>query len=445
VDSIVAHDEQRRGGRWSPKDQDHPDTLRTNARLANALLVALAGVSVASALSSCATRVEGRDAGALAGQEPGLRTVEAYFTHESYAPGSEARLVVTSFVPGTSMQVFHVGSVWPQTRYRNEIVGLSVTEPVPVAPYVPIGEWPSGLYFMKLRAPSGDVGYAPFVVRPRVLGEHRVAVVMPTNTWQAYNRRDADGDGKGDTWYENWRIRTIDMTRPFLDHGVPPSFHRYDLPFIRWLALTGKEVDFLTDGDLDQVAGEELVNAYSLIVFPGHHEYVTTREYDAVERYRDLGGNLMFLSANNFFWRVDRDGDYLTKVAQWRNLGRPEAGLIGVQYKANDHGKRRGAYLIRTAAAAEWAFAGTALVVGSAFGSDFGIEIDTTTEASPSSTQVIAEIPQLIGGETAQMIYYETPEGARVFAAGAFTLAGRALDPQVSQVLENIWAHLVEN
>ena len=32
---------------------------------------------------------------------------------------------------------------------------------------------------------------------------------------------------------------------------------------------------------------------------PGH-------EYDAVERYRDLGGNLIFLSSNNFFRRVDR-------------------------------------------------------------------------------------------------------------------------------------------
>ena len=30
-------------------------------------------------------------------------------------------------------------------------------------------------------------------------------------------------------------------------------------------------------------------------------------EYDLVEGFRDLGGNLMFLSANNFFWRVDRE------------------------------------------------------------------------------------------------------------------------------------------
>ena len=48
-------------------------------------------------------------------------------------------------------------------------------------------------------------------------------------------------------------------------------------------------------------------------MFPGHHEYVTTREYDVIERYRDLGGNLMFLSANNFFWRVVRHGQLVAK------------------------------------------------------------------------------------------------------------------------------------
>ena len=50
-------------------------------------------------------------------------------------------------------------------------------------------------------AADGRVGFAPFVVRPRSLGEHRVAVVLPTLTWQAYNLRDDDGDGKGDSWY----------------------------------------------------------------------------------------------------------------------------------------------------------------------------------------------------------------------------------------------------
>jgi hypothetical protein len=40
------------------------------------------------------------------------------------------------------------------------------------------------------------------------------------------------------------------------------------------------------------------------------------------------------------------------------------------------------------------------------------------------------------------MSYYELPNGAKVFAAGAFTLAGRAWMPGIEQVLENLWTRL---
>ena len=40
------------------------------------------------------------------------------------------------------------------------------------------------------------------------------------------------------------------------------------------------------------------------------------------------------------------------------------------------------------------------------------------------------------------MTYYETPEGAKVFAAGAFTLAGSVLQRNVGVLLANLWLHL---
>ena len=56
----------------------------------------------------------------------------------------------------------------------------------------------SGLYYALLTGPDGRVGYAPFVVRPTILGAtSRVLVVLPTNTWQAYNFQDVDGNGYG--------------------------------------------------------------------------------------------------------------------------------------------------------------------------------------------------------------------------------------------------------
>ena len=98
---------------------------------------------------------------------------------------------------------------------------------------------------------------------------------------------------------------------------------------------------------------------------------------------------------------------------------------------------------MRDLAAAPWLFAGTDLSKGSTFGNG-GIEIDKTESGSPRDVHVIAEIPDLFGpGFTAQMTYYETPAGAKVFAAGAFTLAGSVIgDPTVGQLLANLWDKL---
>jgi hypothetical protein len=306
---------------------------------------------------------------------------------------------------------------------------------------VKVGNWPSGLYFARLRAADGRVGFAPFVVRPRRLGEHRVAVVMPTLTWQAYNLRDDDGDGEGDSWYADWRKKTVRLGRPFLSRGVPYNFRRYDLPFLHWLAWTRREVDVLAQSDLESVSSPRaLAAAYDLIVFPGHHEYVTKREYNTIEGFRNLGGNLMFLSANNFFWRVERHGRALTKTKLWRELGRPEARLIGVQYVANGKAPRR-PWIVRSSSARSWIFAGTGLREGSTFAKG-GVEIDRVTASSPRGIQVLAEIPNLFGpGLTAQMSYYESASGAKVFAAGAFYLIRLVhLDPTISRLIENLWA-----
>jgi hypothetical protein len=378
-------------------------------------------------------------------------SVEAAFQRESYPPGVTASLVIFNRTRGLTLQIFHAGPEHLRTWGYSEMQGVPVTHRKRIGAStghrlvrLEIGDWPSGLYFARLTAADGRVGFAPFVVRSNSLGEHRVAVVLPTLTWQAYNLRDDDGDGKGDTWYANWKVHTARLGRPFLNRGVPYNFRRYDLPFLHWVAWTGREVDFLSDADLDGVpSGRALAQAYDLIVFPGHHEYVTTHEYDLVEGYRSLGGNLAFLSANNFFWRIVKHGDVIEKTEQWRALGRPEASLIGVQYRGNDRGEHRGPWIVRDVSAARWLFAGTGLKDGSTFGSG-GIEIDKTGAGSPPDVKVIAEIPNLFGpGFTAQMTYYETPAGAKVFAAGAFTLAGAVLDnPIVNRLLENLWMRL---
>jgi hypothetical protein len=89
--------------------------------------------------------------------------------------------------------------------------------------------------------------------------------------------------------------------------------------------------------------------------------------------------------------------------------------------------------------------AGTDLGVGSAFARG-GVEIDQVSGSSPRDVRVVAEIPHLFGpGMKAQMTYYETGHGARVFAAGAFHLT-RAVtsDPVVWRMLANLWARMTK-
>jgi hypothetical protein len=377
-------------------------------------------------------------------------SVEAAFRSESYAPDQNATLVISNRAPGLRLQVFRSGPERIVTRSNATMHGVRVTAPTRIGTSsgrqvvrVPVGNWPSGLYFARLSATDGRVGFAPFVVRPRRLGEHRVAVVLPTLTWQAYNLRDEDGDGEGDSWYASWKHKTVRLGRPYLSRGVPYNFRRYDLPFLHWLALTGRDVDVLAQSDLEAVRSPRvLASAYDLIVFPGHHEYVTRREYDVVERFRDLGGNLLFLSANNFFWRVEKRGDVITKTRLWRDLGRPEASLIGVQYRANGKAPRQ-PWIVRRDSAGSWIFAGTGLRTGSAFARG-GVEVDQTVASSPEGVRVLAEIPNVFGpGFTAQMTYYETLRGAKVFAAGAFYFTRLIhVDPVVSRIVANLWNRL---
>jgi hypothetical protein len=391
---------------------------------------------------------EGYAAAKARHQEPDA--IEAAFPFESYRPGATAVLRIWTPTRAASVRIFHVGPE-PQLTIGDKLMeGVPVSTPRRFAELrggqtirIAIGNWPSGLYFAKVTSP-GRLGFAPFVVAPKRLGEHSVAIVLPTRTWQAYNFRDDGGDGKGDTWYATKGHLQARLGRPFLNRGVPPHYRNYDLRFLRWLHQSGRKVDVLSQAELDGTTGPRLAQAYDLIVFPGHHEYVTKGEYDAVQGFRDRGGNLMFLSANNFFWRIDLRGRTMTRVAQWRDLGRPEASLLGVQYVGNDRGEHRGPWLVRPAAASGWVFAGIKLREGNAF-SDAGVEIDAVAPSSPRWTRILAEIPNLLGpGLSANMTYYETPAGAKVFAAGAFTLAGSVRQPAVVRLLTNLWERLAD-
>ena len=402
-----------------------------------------------------------RPASVAVQQAPVVRVlgIEASFEQRSYLPGERMGLRVLADAPRFTITFLRCG--WePQPTVRNdEMTGLPMGAPAPIdwtgkrsGPVrieVQTGDWPTGLYVARLEAEDGRVGFAPFILRAAQPSPSRAAVVLPTNTWQAYNMYDADGDGWGDTWYAGGNPAVV-LDRPFADRGVPPRYRRYDLPFLLWLRRMRHTPDFLAEDDLETFAtGDDLRRLYDLIAFPGHTEYVTEHEYDVIERFRDLGGRLVFLSANNFFWRIDREGKAIRRIRRWRDLGRPEASLVGSQYRANDDGTRRGVYYVTEAEAAPWLFTQTGLASGSKLGEvsgGYGIEIDATSAASPPGTAVLAVVPALYGpGYNAEMTYYETPAGSRVFAAGTLDFGATAMIGPTWKLLDNLWRHMLQD
>jgi hypothetical protein len=377
---------------------------------------------------------------ALASPIVRLLAVDASFDRSSYAPGDTAQLTIASDAVGVNLRIVDVAGTETQPTV-NQLAGPDVIEPQTypwdanrdnaVTLPVSIGDWKPGVYFAVVSNDAGDVGYAPFIVRaPQPTS--RVAVLMPDQTWLAYDFYDGDRDGFPDSWYYPGGPDTVGLAKPFDHSGVPWQFGSQTWPFLRWLRLHQVSADFLAEADAVAL-GASLAQHYDLIVVPTHLEYVTEAEYDALQQFRDQGGDLIFLASNDIYWKVDVDGAAMHRSARWRDLGRPEAALVGAQYAGSKTGDVA-PYVVSDAATAAWAFAGTGLEPNALF-SYAGAEFDVTTAASPPGTQVLATVRTTT--HRGEMTYYEQG-AAKVFAPGTF-FSGRLLQADESRLLENVW------
>ena len=393
-------------------------------------------------------------------QAPVVRVlgVEAAFLRRSYLPGEPMELRILADAGALTLQFLHCGAEYDEQRAQRRDGRRPKGDPVPIdwtgkrsAPAtitVQTGAWPTGLYTAQLTTDDGRVGYAPFVLRAATPGQQRQLVVMPTNTWQAYNMYDRDGDGWGDTWYAGGNP-PVELDRPYRDRGVPPRFKAYDRGDAPLALRTGKQPDMVADDDLEAFgSGDELRALYDLVVFPGHSEYMTGHAYDVVERFRDLGGRLIFLSANNFFWRVDKQGTKMSGSGSGDRgppRGAPDGCAVPRQRRRPASGAlhrrcgRGGAVAVRQDRALD-------RVDVRRDGRRLRDRDRLGTPDSPPGTVVLARVTDLFGpGLSGEMTYYETPAGARVFAAGTLDFGGSVNFWPMTRMLENLWQHMLQD
>jgi hypothetical protein len=330
------------------------------------------------------------------------------------------------------------------------------------------GDWKSGLYNARLF--DGTASFDLLFMVKAVPGyESNIALVASTNTWQAYN------DWGGASFYRCGipvcsggtysTLVTLDRPNP----GAASSMHLAagERFIIDWLEANGYSYSLLSDSDLH--GDPAALQPYGTVIISTHSEYWSQQMYDALQSFHNAGGNILYLSGNGIYWKVTfqgrqmevrKDGGLHEHTGErgglWRNLGRPEAALLGVRYDGRGY-PNCGPYVVRPGQGSHWILAETGLQDGDSFGSSglntatcasgaaSGWEMDGTDATyRPPGLVVVAE-GLVDGGAGADMTYYEgatqTPHGG-VFSVGSITFGGSlAVDSSLSRIIGNVLSH----
>lgn len=186
-------------------------------------------------------------------------------------------------------------------------------------------DWLSGVYLGRMTTIPESAAepywqsYVIFIVR-----DQRPADILfqcSDNTWQAYNR-----------WPNNYSIYThpkgtqgpwadVSFDRPYgreAQHTAivndvltvgSGEFLPFEFPLAYWLEQHGYDVTYCSNSDL--LTPDHALRCKAFISV-GHDEYWDIRQFRSVEKMRDAGVNLLFLSGNSVCWvtpfRASADG-----------------------------------------------------------------------------------------------------------------------------------------
>jgi hypothetical protein len=359
-------------------------------------------------------------------------------------------------------------------------------------------DWVSGVYLGRLTTRPDSEGlpywqsYVIFIVR-----DDRPADILfqcSDNTWQAYNR-----------WPNNYSIYThpkgtqgpwadVSFDRPYgreaqydgvvndpLTMGAG-EFLPLEFPLAFWLEQHGYDVTYCSNSDM--IAPDRGLKCKAFISV-GHDEYWDIRQFRSVERMRDAGVSLLFLSGNAVCWvspfspssdgRANRilfrggpygaDNDYAVQRERehgpFPERGPDEGFLIGARNVEPVNGG--GDWII--VKPEHWIFAGTKIKRGDRIPGLIGWEYHGAP-ADISGLEVVAAGTAWVSGDTPQKwtaTVYPGPKGSFVFNAATIfwcqalsSPPGHTLpwshwsrphgpDPRVQQITHNLLRRAIAN
>jgi N,N-dimethylformamidase len=103
-----------------------------------------------------------------------------------------------------------------------------------------------------------------------------------------------------------------------------------------WLDKHGYEYDVITDRDLDR--NPEILKRYKAVLVNGHSEYWSARAYDGLDDYLNAGGAAVVMSGNTMFWRVsfDETGEVMECRKFGGGIGGRRLAKVGELYHSHD-------------------------------------------------------------------------------------------------------------
>jgi N,N-dimethylformamidase len=237
-------------------------------------------------------------------------------------------------------------------------------------------DWPSGLYALHLTSAHGRDNI-PFMVRALKPGsQSRVALLMPSFTYQIYGQFVRAGRGeqiaaRAAAWNslaptpdlhpefglspynlhsDGSGVGFASMRRPMIDkrvgqfHLMDPSeagsgtyWITADSYILDCLDRAGIACEVITDHDV-HAEGQALLDNYDVVLTGQHPEYHSDQTLDAIAGYLDHGGRLLYLGGNGFYWKVvpHPDGPWALELRRTEGGIRMWATEPGESYHAFD-------------------------------------------------------------------------------------------------------------
>jgi hypothetical protein len=297
----------------------------------------------------------------------------SYTSSASYFAGDEISLAVSTTASSFELEIYRDGAE-RETVHRATLPGTEQRTPTdaysngcdwdPSFQLEIPNTWRTGAYIIELTAVGHERcarHHSFFVIKPSPNAERpRVAMILATYTWQAYNDwgggsaysldtdateppgaeedvtadpisalRSASGFSPRLSTKRPWARGLIDLPNSAprvaiknpVPHGWAPRYAHFewayanhyshwsgcagwasfDGHFVRWAEQAGVGLDLYTQEDLD--ADSNLLAGYACVVTVGHDEYWSAAGRAALDRFIENGGRYARF-AGNIMWRV---------------------------------------------------------------------------------------------------------------------------------------------